>query len=195
MNNPKADAQLNQALNATNEERSRSLELNVGYNEVTQQWDLIIKHTGSPDSLRPYVAGITELLNGYAVVRIEQKNIDTFIRLPQILYVEKPKRLFFASYQGQAVSCINVVKESPYDLSGEGVLVACVDSGIDFRHMDFRNADGSTRLAALWDQTLGSGDDVANRSVHMVVIYRNLFAENRIKNETSKSSKCLEVFV
>lgn len=169
MNNPKADAQLNQALNATNEERSRSLELDVGYNEVTQQWDLIIKHTGSPDSLRPYVVGITELLNGYAVVRIEQKNIDTFIRLPQILYVEKPKRLFFASYQGQAVSCINVVKESPYDLSGEGVLVACVDSGIDFRHMDFRNADGSTRLAALWDQTLGSGDDVANRSVHTVV--------------------------
>lgn len=129
MNNPKADAQLNQALDATTEERNNSLELNVGYDEASQQWDLIIKHSGSTDTLRPYVIGITELLNGYAVVRIEQDRIEEFTSLPQIQYVEKPKRLFFASYQAQAVSCINVVKEAPYNLSGEGVLVACVDSG------------------------------------------------------------------
>ena len=157
MNNPKADAQLNQALDATKEERNNSLELNVGYDEASQQWDLIIKHSGSTDTLRPYVIGITELLNGYAVVRIEQDRIEEFTSLPQIQYVEKPKRLFFASYQAQAVSCINVVKEAPYNLSGEGVLVACVDSGIDYKHMDFRNADGSTRLVALWDQTLDEG--------------------------------------
>ena len=55
MNNPKADAQLNQALDATKEERNNSLELNVGYDEASQQWDLIIKHSGSTDTLRPYV--------------------------------------------------------------------------------------------------------------------------------------------
>lgn len=169
MNNPKADSQLNQALNATEEERNKSLELNVGFDQSTQQWDLIIKHTGSADALRPYIKGITELLNGYAVVRIEQDRIEEFTRLPQILYVEKPKRLFFASYQAQAVSCINVVKEEPYNLSGKGVLVACVDSGIDYRHMDFRNADGSTRLVALWDQTLNVESDMANRTTHVEV--------------------------
>lgn len=36
--------------------------------------------------------------------------------------------------------------------SGRGVLVALVDSGIDFRHGDFRRADGHTRIKSLWDQ-------------------------------------------
>lgn len=32
--------------------------------------------------------------------------------------------------------------------------MALLDSGIDYRHPDFRNADGSTRILRLWDQTL-----------------------------------------
>lgn len=36
--------------------------------------------------------------------------------------------------------------------SGKGVLVAVIDSGIDARHADFRNADGTTRIKLLWDQ-------------------------------------------
>jgi minor extracellular serine protease Vpr len=38
------------------------------------------------------------------------------------------------------------------DLSGRGTLTAIIDSGIDYFHPDFRNADGTTRIAALWDQ-------------------------------------------
>lgn len=38
-------------------------------------------------------------------------------------------------------------------LSGEGVLIAVLDSGIDYFLTEFRNADGSTRIAALWDQS------------------------------------------
>ncbi len=32
--------------------------------------------------------------------------------------------------------------------------MAVLDSGIDYFHEDFRNRDGTTRIAALWDQTL-----------------------------------------
>jgi subtilisin family serine protease len=35
------------------------------------------------------------------------------------------------------------------------VIVAVLDSGIDYFHEDFRNADGTTRIIALWDQSLG----------------------------------------
>lgn len=38
------------------------------------------------------------------------------------------------------------------DLSGRGTLTAIIDSGIDYFHPDFRNTDGTTRIAALWDQ-------------------------------------------
>lgn len=37
-------------------------------------------------------------------------------------------------------------------LTGRGVLVAVIDSGIDYFHPDFRNEDGTTRILYLWDQ-------------------------------------------
>ncbi|HYU27255.1 MAG TPA: S8 family peptidase, partial [Thermoanaerobaculia bacterium] len=37
-------------------------------------------------------------------------------------------------------------------IRGTGVLLGIVDAGIDFRHGDFRNADGTSRIRFLWDQ-------------------------------------------
>lgn len=37
---------------------------------------------------------------------------------------------------------------------GRGVIVACVDSGIDYAHPDFCRADGTTRILSLWDQSV-----------------------------------------
>ena len=34
------------------------------------------------------------------------------------------------------------------------VLMAVIDSGVDYFHPDFRNEDGTTRIVALWDQTI-----------------------------------------
>ena len=44
-----------------------------------------------------------------------------------------------------------------FPLLGKGVLIGIVDSGIDYENPDFRNADGTTRILALWDQTLQNG--------------------------------------
>ena len=41
--------------------------------------------------------------------------------------------------------------------AGAGVIVAVIDSGIDWTSPDFRNPDGTTRLLGIWDQTLASG--------------------------------------
>lgn len=39
-------------------------------------------------------------------------------------------------------------------LDGTGVLVGVVDTGIDFTHGDFKNADGSSRILRIWDQSV-----------------------------------------
>ena len=36
-------------------------------------------------------------------------------------------------------------------------MIGIVDSGIDYENPDFRNADGTTRILALWDQTIQNG--------------------------------------
>ena len=143
---------LNLALEATPEERARSMELDVGYDAGERAWDLIIKYSGSLAAAREISESVTELLNNYAVVRIREDRIEALASLPEVEFVEKPKSLYFQADVGRQVSCIDAVQEAPYDLTGRGVLVGIVDSGIDLTNPDFRNEDGTTRIAALWDQ-------------------------------------------
>lgn len=42
---------------------------------------------------------------------------------------------------------------------GAGVVVGIVDSGCDFHHSNFRNADGTTRVLAVWDQNGSASPD------------------------------------
>jgi len=50
-----------------------------------------------------------------------------------------------------------VEQNTNYNLLGQCTLVGIVDTGIDYQHPAFRNADGSTRIVSLWDQTDQSG--------------------------------------
>lgn len=48
-------------------------------------------------------------------------------------------------------------KRPNFDLYGSGVLIGFVDTGIDYTSALFRNADGSSRIAYIWDQSLQEG--------------------------------------
>lgn len=49
------------------------------------------------------------------------------------------------------------VQRQPLSLTGQGVVLAFADTGIDYQNEVFRRADGSSRILALWDQTVQSG--------------------------------------
>lgn len=160
MNSAKRENLLNLALDATEREREKSLELDVGYSKEEDTWDVIVKYSGDIASIsRDYPQiSIVVLSNEYAIVTLPQPLMDVLTDRIEIEYIEKPKRLFFSVTQGIRSSCILPVYRPPFFLSGRGVLVAVIDSGIDYLHPDFRNPDGSTRIAALWDQTIpGNG--------------------------------------
>jgi len=154
MPDQKLENVLNLALDATEEERDKSLELNVGYNPIDREWDLIVKYSGSLDCVRALGARVVEMQNEFAIITIRESLIDAMSDCPAVEYVEKPKRLFFQIENGKRASCITPVQRPPLPLTGRGVLVAVIDSGIDYENDVFRNADGTTRIRHLWDQTI-----------------------------------------
>lgn len=48
----------------------------------------------------------------------------------------------------------DTVHTGPPGLRGAGVIVGIIDSGVDWRHGNFRNALGTSRILAIWDQGL-----------------------------------------
>ncbi len=55
----KAENLLNLALDATEAEREKSLELDVGYNPIDREWDLIIKYSGTLEMVRTLAVSVT----------------------------------------------------------------------------------------------------------------------------------------
>ena len=63
------------------------------------------------------------------------------------------------------------VQQPPLSLTGENVIIGIADSGIDYTLPAFRREDGSSRILAIWDQTIpygtGSGSQDENMADRM----------------------------
>lgn len=145
---------LNLALETPEEVRERSDNLNVGFEEQSRTWELIVKYHGSLDTLGILGVKIEYLIAGYAILTVPEQLVDIVAELEEIEFVEKPKRYFYSVAEAKQASCILPVTLREPFLSGKGVLIAVLDSGIEYRKADFRKADGTTRIRYLWDQTV-----------------------------------------
>ena len=76
----------------------------------------------------------------------------------------------FAEPEGNAEARV-VQAWASYGVSGRGVIVAPIDRGIDWKHPDFRNADGSTRIEAIFDLTDDTGATAAGNTYGKGTIY------------------------
>ncbi len=153
----KISTELNLALNTSYYQRVKSEDLNVGYNVEDNSWELIIKYIGSISDLSiKYDFSYVELLEQFAVILIKADKIMQFIQEPEIVFVDKPQKIFDGqmTLNGYNESCFNVGEDSGFgSLKGRGVLIAIIDSGIDYRHEAFRNSDGS-KIIEIWDQSI-----------------------------------------
>lgn len=161
MDSQKNENLLNLALDTAPGERERSLELNVGYDVQEKTWEVIVKYHGSLQALAEPGISAEELIAGYAILTVPESLMERLSEVEQIEYVEKPKRLFFSDLSGNTASCFAPGSQIFEALTGKGVLVAVIDSGITYYNRDFRNADGTTRIRYLWDQVLDREFDAA----------------------------------
>lgn len=110
----------------------------------------MLEHPGDVEALR--AAGLTPMasLGRVASLDVDPAELARLSRLAGVASVRLPQR-FRANLDVNGAEN-GAVAARLTGASGKGVLVALVDSGIDFRHQDFRTADGHTRLKGLWDQ-------------------------------------------
>ena len=161
MPDQKLDNLLNLALDATEEEREKSRNLNVGYEKQTRKWEIIVKYSEMGDFVKVLLGGpeisVVPLLGRYAIVTLPESMLDEYSRRPQIEFIEKPTRLYFEDLFSKEASCITQVQRNEpgnLRLTGRGVLIGIVDSGVDYRHPAFLTADGKSRILRLWDQSI-----------------------------------------
>ena len=85
-----------------------------------------------------------------AYLDVSPDELDALAALPSVRAIEEARPLHTnLDRSGPAVA--GPAARVMLGLDGQGVVLGVVDTGLDFRHADFRRADGSTRLLALLD--------------------------------------------
>ena len=153
MANQKLEDQLSLALDTPAQMREKSDNLDTGYAPEENTWELIVKYNGNLDRMTGSIR-VEPLIAGYAIVTIPENLIGAFSRMEEIEFIEKPKKLYPQVTAGLGASCFYPLLQpvSGKALSGQGVYMAILDSGIDYTDPMFRYADGTTKIAWLWDQ-------------------------------------------
>jgi len=100
-------------------------------------------------AVRVSASGLKEMMNDPAIKRIEYHKMEAKL-LGDFLRVNNN---LDSLHQG--LGCL------PQGLDGEGVIVATIDSGLDYRHPDFKNPDGTTRVKYMWDQLVSNITNVS----------------------------------
>ena len=128
--------------------------------------ELIILYRDSADQTKAFIEGLggkfQDLGFNFAIVNIPINKLEELSASKTIQYIELPKNLYGEDEESNRVSCILQLTPN-YDVSGEGVLVGFVDSGIDYTHPAFMNTSGTTRIEYIYD--LSTGGNVYNKQM------------------------------
>ena len=109
------------------------------------------------------VEGMTEAeclmkLDGAYQMWYFRKDMLPEINFGTYTYSAVPKCLAPLSERALDASGILHIRNQPnLALTGQGVLIGIVDSGISFQDAAFRYEDGSSRIVSIWDQTVEDG--------------------------------------
>ncbi|MGB8452568.1 MAG: S8 family peptidase [Anaerocolumna sp.] len=124
--------------------------------------DLLIEYRRFPQELEDIPDSCSNVINDthavvYAPINLLPDNV-----VQSIGFNVYPTLFGLADTGSLEASGITRLLNVPnFNLSGQGVLVGFVDTGIDYTHTAFQNADGTSRIISIWDQTIQTGPSPA----------------------------------
>lgn len=107
MADQKLENLLELSLDVDEETREKSENLQVGYNPKERKWEIILRYSGELDNLAERFDSLVPLLGGYAIAEVTEPQLLRLSEEPLVEFIEKPKALSFAVYEGKLVSCIH----------------------------------------------------------------------------------------
>jgi subtilisin family serine protease len=131
---------------ARDEVRGRAtVKLLVDPSALDQTADWLRENSG--ELLGPPISDGAGPTNAVVLATVPLEALATVDERPWIRRVEAPRLLLprLDVARGAAATGLDAAAGA-HDLTGDGVVVAVIDSGVDWRHPDFRHDDGTTRL-------------------------------------------------
>jgi subtilisin family serine protease len=119
--------------------------------------DLLIAYSGDESVFQNFQDATVHIINFFdAIVHVPVQQISDST-IVELGYSVMPSLYGLISQESLEASGILRIRNIPnFDLRGQGVLIGIIDSGIDYTNPIFINADNTTKIISIWDQTIFS---------------------------------------
>ena len=145
-----------------------------------ENFEIVAKFVGNIENIENSISAKVEILSeNLAIFKVDSKNFCILCKHPQIQKLEKSSTIFMSSGRISNLSdiCQNSLDKPPQNLTGKGVIVAILDSGIDIKHPDFIDNSGNSRILYIWDQNQNGnppkgfdfGTEYTNSEINMAI--------------------------
>lgn len=119
--------------------------------------DLFIEYNRNEKLLNRFPNAVTNAITDRYAVVYTPADILTRDFINKYGYAPLPRCYGITSIASLEASGVQQLRSLPnYNLRGQGVLVAIIDTGIDYSNPIFIKEDGTSKIIALWDQTVES---------------------------------------
>ena len=148
-------------------------------------YDAIV-YTSSPDAIRTAGVHVNSAIQNFVTVQLTGDDIERLARIAEVTYIDPGNTNTINNdisvpEIGASLLHSGFVNATPY--KGQGAIVVIYDTGIDWKHLDFRNPSDPTksRILAIWDQTLtASGSETPPTGFSYGVEYTQTHINNEL---------------
>lgn len=108
---------------------------------------------------------IVNIDDTYNIVYLTRENLaaleettTNYQNVPNLYGLMQNEQISSAFFPGSLIaSGITQIQRPPLGLTGQGVIICIIDTGINYTNPAFLDASGNTRIQAIWDQTIQDG--------------------------------------
>jgi len=122
-----------------------------------QYFDLIIEYRTYPQLITLFENATLHIMNElYAVLHVPINQFNE--NVSAVRFTEIPLVYGLTDETSLRASRVIDIRNTPaFNLRGEGVIIAIIDTGIDYTNPVFLRPDGTTKILSIWDQSINTG--------------------------------------